>query len=132
MKAMKFDKSLSGKVSCKLLASLTLNYPSTAKKAQYFLSTWRVLVNIKGNISFNSFHNNNRLGTGLPIQVCQVLNHWVDARWTQSFILLKLICGVPEISGNLLVRSKLPSHIGSAALKVEPDPQKRAQSFFKI
>ena len=82
MKAMKFDKSLSGKVSCKLLASLTLNYPSTAKKTQYFLSTWRVLVNINGNISFNFFHNNNRLGTGLPIQVCQVLNHWVDARWT--------------------------------------------------
>ena len=47
-------------------------------------------------------------GTVFPIQRSFVQNHWVALRLTQSFILQRLIKWVPGISGNLVVKSKLP------------------------
>ena len=56
-------------------------------------------------------------GAGFPIQGSRVQNHWVAPRSTQPFIL-----SVPEISGNLVVKSKLPPRSGSSLDTVEPHP----------
>ena len=61
-----------------------------------------------------------------------VQNHWVAPRLTQSFILLRSIKWVPGISGNLVVKSKLPPRSGSSFEAVEPHPSKRAIKFFKV
>ena len=44
------------------------------------------------------------------------------SRGTQPFILLKAMKGVPGISGNLVVKSKLPPRSGSSLEAVEPHP----------
>ena len=46
----------------------------------------------------------------------------VAPRSTQPFILLRLVKWVPEISGNLVVKSKLPPRSGSSFEAVEPHP----------
>ena len=58
-------------------------------------------------------------GAGFPIQGSHVQNHWVAPRLTQPLILLRLI---PGISGNLVVKSKLPPRSGSNLEAVEPQP----------
>ena len=59
---------------------------------------------------------------GFPIQGPRVQNHWVDPRWTQPFILPRSIKWVPGISGNLVVKSKLPPRSGCSLEVVEPHP----------
>ena len=54
-------------------------------------------------------------GTRFPIQGSYVQNHWVAARSTQPFVFLWSIKWVPEIFGNLVVKSKV-----ALALTVEP------------
>ena len=57
----------------------------------------------------------------------------VMKRLTQPFILLRLIKWVPGISGDLVVKSKLPPRSGSSLGAVEPHPQKGAIKFiFKL
>ena len=68
-----------------------------------------------------------------PIQVSRVQNHWVAPRSTQPFILPRSVKWVPEISGNLVVKSKLPPRSGSSLEAVEPHPpDKVLKSFFNI
>ena len=57
---------------------------------------------------------------GFPIQGSHVQNHWVAPRSTQSFILPRSIRWAPGISGNLVVKSKLPPQSGSTLESVEP------------
>ena len=59
-------------------------------------------------------------GTGFPIQASHVRNHWEAPRLTQPFILLRSIKLVPGISGNLVVKSKLPSWSDSSYEVVKP------------
>ena len=47
-------------------------------------------------------------------QGSHVQNHWVAPRLSQPFILPKSIKWIPRISGNLLVKSKLPPQSGSS------------------
>ena len=68
-------------------------------------------------------------GAGLPIQRSHVQNHWVAPRSTQPFIFLRSIKWVPGISGNLVVKSKLPPRSGSSLEAVEPHPWKGAIKF---
>ena len=56
------------------------------------------------------------------IQGSFVQNQWVAPRSTQPFILLRSIKWVPGISGNLVVKSKLPPWSGCSLEAVEPDP----------
>ena len=51
-----------------------------------------------------------------------VQNHWVTPRSTQPFIILKSIKLVPGISGNLVVKSKLPPRSSPSLEAVEPLP----------
>ena len=52
----------------------------------------------------------------------QVQNHWAAPRPTQPFILPRSIKWVTGISGNLMVKSKLPPRSGSSLEAVEPHP----------
>ena len=61
-------------------------------------------------------------GAGFLIQRFHVQNHWVAPRSTQSFILPMSVKWVPEVSGNLVVKSKLPPQSGSSLEAVEPNP----------
>ena len=63
---------------------------------------------------------------GFPIQESHVQNHWVAPRSTQPFILPRSIKWVPGISGNLVVKSKLPPQSGTSPEAVEPHPWKGA------
>ena len=47
---------------------------------------------------------------------------WVAPRSTQLFILPRLIKWVPRISGNLVVKNKLPPWSGTSLEAVEPHP----------
>ena len=51
------------------------------------------------------------------------------SRSTQSFILPRVIKWVPGMSGNLVVRTKLPPWSGSSLETVEPYPQKGTIKF---
>ena len=53
------------------------------------------------------------------IQESRVQNHWVAPR---PFTLLRLVKWVPEVSGNLVVKSKLPPRSCSSLEAVEPHP----------
>ena len=55
---------------------------------------------------------------------------WVVARSTQPFILPRLVKWVPETSGNLVVKSKLPPPSSSSLETVEPHPWKRGYNVF--
>ena len=57
------------------------------------------------------------MGAGFQIQGSHVQNHWVAPRSTQLFILLRSIKWIPVISGKRVVKSKLPHHSGSVALR---------------
>ena len=61
-------------------------------------------------------------GTGFPIQGYRVQNYRVALWSTQAFILLRFIKGVPGISGNLVVKSKLPPRSGTSLEAVAPHP----------
>ena len=61
-------------------------------------------------------------GTGFPILAVRVQTHWVVPRLTQPFILLRSIKWVPGISGNLVVKSKLPPRSDCSLEAVEPYP----------
>ena len=61
-------------------------------------------------------------GAGFPIQRSHVQNHWLAPRSTQPFILVRSVKLLPEISGNLVVKSKLPPQSGSSLEAVEPHP----------
>ena len=61
-----------------------------------------------------------------PIKVIFLL------RLTQPFILPRSVKWAPEISGNLVVKSKLPPRSGSSLEAVEPHPWKEAINFFFI
>ena len=61
-------------------------------------------------------------GAGFLIQGSRVQNHWVAPRSTQPFILPRSVKWVPGISGNLVVKSKLPPRSGSSLEAVEPHP----------
>ena len=54
----------------------------------------------------------------------RVQNHWVAPSSTQPFILPRSIKWVPGISGNLVVKSKLPPRGGTSLEPVEPHSQK--------
>ena len=58
------------------------------------------------NVLTNQFEIQ-RFSLRFPIQGSHVQKHWVAPRLTQSFILLRLIKSIPEISGNLLVKKCL-------------------------
>ena len=49
-------------------------------------------------------------------------NHWVAPRSTQPFILLRSIKWAPGISGNWMVKSKLPPRSGCSLEAVESHP----------
>ena len=57
-------------------------------------------------------------------------NHWVAPRSTQPFTLPRSKKWVPGISGNLVVRSKLPLWTGSSLEVVKPHLWKRAIKLF--
>ena len=59
---------------------------------------------------------------GFLIQGSLVQNHWAAPRLTQPFILPRSVKWVPEIAGNLVVKSKLPPRSGSSLEAVEPHP----------
>ena len=59
---------------------------------------------------------------GFPIHGSHVQEHWVAPRLTQPFILPRLIKLVLGISGNLVVKSKLPPRSGCSHEAVEPHP----------
>ena len=59
---------------------------------------------------------------GFPIQGSRVQYHWVTPRSTQPFILARSMKRVPDIYGNLVVKSKLPPRSGSSLVAVEPHP----------
>ena len=61
-------------------------------------------------------------GVGFPIQGPHVQNHWVAPKSTQPLILQRSIKQVPGISGNLVVKSKMPPRSGSSLEAVEPHP----------
>ena len=68
---------------------------------------------------------------GFPIQGSRVQNHWVAPRSTQPFILPWSIKWVPGISGNLVVKSKLPPRSGSVALRqMYPNHKKGTAKLF--
>ena len=56
------------------------------------------------------------------IQGSRVQNHWVAPRSTQPFILPRSTKWVPGISGNLVIKSKLPPLSDSSFETVEPHP----------
>ena len=58
-------------------------------------------------------------GVGYPIQGSRVQNHWVAPWSTQPLILPRSIKWVPGISGNLVVKSKLPPRSGSSLEAVD-------------
>ena len=60
--------------------------------------------------------------TGFPIKGSHVQNHWVVPRSTQIFIFLKSIKLVSGMSGNLVVKSKLPPRSIPSLEIVEPLP----------
>ena len=60
--------------------------------------------------------------SGVPIKRSHVQNHWVAPRLTQPFIFLRLTKLVREISGNLVVNSKLPPRSGPSLEAVESPP----------
>ena len=65
------------------------------------------------------------------IQGSGVLNHWLAPRSTQPFIFPRLIKWVPGISRNLLVKSKLPPHSCSVALRqLNPIHKKGVTKYF--
>ena len=68
----------------------------------------------KQNVILNS--------SGFPIQESRVQNYWVAPRSTQPFILPRSIKWVPGISGNLVVKSKLPPRSSNSLVAVEPHP----------
>ena len=61
-------------------------------------------------------------GAGFPIQGSRVEKHWVVPKSTQPFILPRSIKWVPEISGSLVVKSKLHTGSGSSLEAVKPNP----------
>ena len=86
---------------------------------------WCLIVPSKIDATFQCIHD-----AGFPIQWSRVQNHWVAQRSTQPFILPRSIKWVPGISGNLVVKSQLPSWSGSSLEAVEPHPKKGAINFF--
>ena len=58
----------------------------------------------------------------IVLSFLHVQNHWVAPRSTQPFILPRSIKWVPGISGNLVVKSKLPPRSDSSLEAVEPHP----------
>ena len=73
------------------------------------------MVRFKGNVELNALKMKvtSGLGAGFPIQGSRVQNHWVAPRSIKS---------VPGISGNLVVKSKLPPRSCSSLEAVEPHP----------
>ena len=65
-----------------------------------------------------------------PIQRSHVQNYRLAPRSTQSFVLPRSIKWLPGISGNLVVKSKLPPRSGSSLEAVEPHPEKGAIKLF--
>ena len=59
-------------------------------------------------------------------------NHWEAPSLTQNFILSRSVKWISEISGNLVVKSKLPPGSGSNLYAVEPHPSEGAIKFFKV
>ena len=66
------------------------------------------------------------------IQGFRVQNHLVARRSTQSFILPRSIKWVPGVSGNLVVKSKLPPRSGFSLEEVEHYSIKRGHKAFFI
>ena len=71
-------------------------------------------------------------GIGFPIQGSHVQIYWVAPRSTQPFILPRSIKWVPGISGNWVVKSKLPHRSGTSLEAVETHPYKGAIKFFSF
>ena len=88
------------------------------------VETRKKWLDFKGNVELNALKMKvtSGLGAGFPIQGSRVQNHWVAPRSTQPFILPRSIKLVPGISGNLVVKSKLPPRSGSSLEAVEPHP----------
>ena len=63
-------------------------------------------------------------GAGFQIHGTHGQKHWVAPRSTQPFILPRLLKWVPAISGNLVVKSKLPPRSACCLEVVESHPQK--------
>ena len=59
-------------------------------------------------------------GARFPTQVSRVQNHLVAPRSTQPFILPRSIKLVSGISGNLVVKSKLPPRSGTSLRQLNP------------
>ena len=92
-------------------------------KNSFFLFTtseWNDLnCKIRNSGSVSIFKKNQ---LNFIIQGSCVQNHWAAPRLTQPFILLSLITLVPGISGNLVMKSKLPPRSGTSLEVVEPHP----------
>ena len=69
-------------------------------------------------------------GAGLLIQGSRAQNHWVAPRSTQPLILPRSVKCVTGMSGNLVVKSKLPARSGPSLEAVELHPEKGAIKFF--
>ena len=65
-------------------------------------------------------------GAGFLIQGSRVQNHRVTPRSTQPSILPRSVKWVPGISGNLMVKSKLPPQSGSSLEAVESPSIKKS------
>ena len=78
-----------------------------------------IQTNMNLKVTMTYCHSHIRCG---PCSVKPVQNHWVALRLIQPFILPRSIKWVPGISGNLVVKSKLPPGSGSSLGAVEPHP----------
>ena len=98
-----------------ILASLSQSFSQSNVRNDKGTLTSSVLVAFQGQWPSG-------LGAGFPIQGSRVQNQWMAPRSTQPFILPRSIKWVPRISGNLVVKSKLPTWISSSLEAVEPHP----------
>ena len=115
-----FEGSFKGfRMQIEIFAALLIEFPSNNYICNCFCQ-----INIDQSWGLTNLPGNNRKvmseqwpgdkGARFPIQGSCVQNHWVAPRSTQSFILLRWTKWVPGISGNFVVKSKLPLEVALA------------------
>ena len=108
----------------------------TRKKSR--LQTGEPGASVSWDDSYFCLHENFRFGVQewirhvvlfwdpwFPIQGSRAENHWVAPSSTQPFILPRSIKWVPGLSGNWMVKSKLPPRSGCSLEAVESHPWKK-------
>ena len=78
------------------------------------LKIWKILRRNSYGKSRHHWGSSGQMVKELDSQSTRVQNQWVAPRLTQPSILSRSIKRVPAISGNLVVKSKLPPRSGSS------------------